>query len=201
MSSYYRQSLELYLKELDVIADNCLDIGGSAYPVSKRVKSWDVKNYKIMDNNQELGWKDDKWRDPEYTYDLNRDVKKHLSFNDKQELTETFDLIFCLEVFDYIWHPIQALENIHLLLKDGGRAVITFPFIYPVHQPVESDSLRYTEFGIQKICTAAKLKITNMIPRETPNEGLLREFYSADKMHLAKQYDHSVLGWIVEVTK
>jgi len=51
--SYFRTQLENWLKTIDVKADRVLDIGGGTLPVLKRVKSWDVGEYKIADNSLE----------------------------------------------------------------------------------------------------------------------------------------------------
>lgn len=202
MSSYYRMALENYLKELDVKEDSVLDIGGSAYSVKKRVKSWDVKNYQILDNNLEKGLKGkDDWIEPNILADLNFKI---FEINNKlQEIGEgTFDMVFCLETFDYIWNPIVALNNIRYFLKDGGKAIVSFPFLYPVHEPKESDALRFTEFGIKKLCEVTGLKIVKMTPRKTGNFDLLWQFYSADKMHPARGYEfQDTIGWICELKK
>lgn len=49
MSSYSRQQLEAWLKNIDVKAKRVLDCGGSQLPVKGRTKSWEVKTYKILD--------------------------------------------------------------------------------------------------------------------------------------------------------
>jgi SAM-dependent methyltransferase len=191
MSSYYRQALEDYLMKLDVNVNSVLDIGGSANPVKGRTKSWDVKDYKILDNESEENYiVRGIWTKPDLRYDLNSPIY----------LNEKFDLVFCLEVFDYIYDPIQALKNLRELVKPEGKIIISFPFIYPVHEPREVDCLRYTEFGIKKLMKVSRLKIEKMLPRKTGNFDTLWRFYSEDKMHPAKGYEQvSSLGWICEV--
>ncbi|CAB4151552.1 hypothetical protein UFOVP585_24 [uncultured Caudovirales phage] len=188
MSSSYRRSLEAWLKDLDVTAKVVFDIGGSQLPVNNRVKSWKVGKSYIID--MESPHKESPA--PDFPADLN------LPF----DLTIKADLIFCLEVFEYIYDPFTALVNIRdLLVNHGvvkGRAYISFPFAYPVHEPREDDSLRYTEYGIKKLCDAVGLTIINMISRRSDTDALAQA-YAIERMRPAKGYDHSIIGWIVEV--
>lgn len=172
--SWYRQQLEDWLSKLNVKADTVLDIGGAQGLVKGRVKSWDVKNYEV--------------------FDLPKDVQEDtIGF-------EVADIIFCLEVFEYLIRPLEALCNIQAALKSGSKAYITFAFVYPLHQEVELDSLRYTETGIKKLADQAGLTVTNIWYRHDKSQ-LLTMFYGADGMHPAKGYDHSVTGYIVEFKK
>lgn len=187
MSSSYRLELDKWLKTLDVKADKVLDIGGAQLPIKGRTKSWDVKEYKIAD----LETPHANSPKPDYIFDL----------NEEDELPPdgiyNYDLIFCLEVFDYVWNPVQAFDNIYDLLAANGRAFVSFPFMYPTHQPIEADALRYTEFGIKKLAASVGLKILNIIPRR-PETNAIEMLWRGERMRAAKNYDHDVTGWIVE---
>jgi SAM-dependent methyltransferase len=52
------------------------------------------------------------------------DIQQGLSFAD-----ETFDSIICIEVFLYLDQYEKAISEIHRLLKPGGRALISTPFL------------------------------------------------------------------------
>lgn len=174
--SYYRTQLEDWLKELDIKANTVLDIGGKQGNVKDRVKSWDVQEYEVLD------LPDFDIQNPPY-------------------VTPRANIIFCLEVFEYLTQPQEALNTISELLLIGGKAYITFAFIYPHHNELDMDSLRYTEPGVRRLCEAAGLRITNNWYRRD-RSGLLKAFYASDGMKMAKQYsDHDVTGFIVEVTK
>lgn len=173
--SYYRQQLENWLQQLDVKADTVFDLGGSQLPVKGRTKSWDVKNYEIYDL-------------PDYDIEL------------PQEIGEA-DIIFCLEVFEYLIFPVDAMMNIYSSLKLGGKAYITFAFVYPHHNELELDSLRYTETGVRRIAQQTGLTVTNIWHRRDKS-GLLEAMYRTDGMKMARQYyEHNTTGFIVEVTK
>lgn len=173
MSSYYRIELENFLKTLDVKATVVLDVGGKQLPVDKRTKSWDVGLYKVLDL-------------PEYNLDepFEHELKA--------------DVVFCLEVFEYLIQPVVAMKNLAGLLKSTGKIYASFPLIYPVHNEVEFDSLRYTESGIRRIAKKAGLQITHITNRRAKTNTLC-QYYSEDGMRGAKGINHSITGYIVEL--
>ena len=191
MSSSYRNSLNQWLSELDVKGNKVIDIGGSQEPVKNRINSWDVKEYFIAD----LPTPHVDSPLPDIEMDLNK-IYFVGGFQEEYHL-EQYDMVFCLEVFDYVYNPFQAFENIALLLKKGGTAWVSFPSVYPLHQPVEDDALRYFPAGIKKLAESVGLQVVQMIPRR-PETNKLTEFYAAERLRAAKGHDHNFLGWIVE---
>lgn len=182
--SFYRTQLEDWLNGLDVKAGCVFDVGGKQSHVKERVKSWSVKDYEVLDL-------------PEF--DLHDDwSKSHYSYKEKA------NVVFCLEVFEYLIDPIQALKNIEFVMKDNkvssAKAYISVPLIYPVHNEVELDSLRYTENGFKRLCAEARLQVKDVIYRKPANE-LLTSYYSTDGMKAAKGIDHRITGYIFEVIK
>lgn len=188
MSSSYRMELDKWLSGLDVKADRVIDIGGSQLPVKGRTRSWDVKDYVIADLP-------DPHADspkPMITIDLNA--------TDPLYDVKLADLVFCLEVFDYVYDPMNAFKVIADLLKPSGSAWVSFPSVYPLHQPVEDDALRFMPAGIIKLAQAAKLTIEQMIKRR-PETNLWEQFYRVERMRAAKHEDHNFTGFIVELRK
>lgn len=194
MSSSYRISLDTWLSQLEVTAEVVVDVGGSQLPVKGRTSSWNVQEYFIADLPEPH--KDSP--KPDIKMDLNEPFggnhTKGGLFNDQ------FDLVFCLEVFDYIYDPFNAFQTIYLMLKHGGTAWVTFPSFYPLHQPVEDDALRYMPGGIVKLADAVGLSVEQMIKRR-PETNLLDQFYRAERMRAAKHEDHEFTGFIVEFKK
>lgn len=190
MSSSYRMELARWLADLDVKAFLCLDIGGSQLNVKGRTKSWQVKEYIIGDLEQPHADSPA----PDVLVDLNDPIGSPRWYK------ANCDLIFCLEVFDYVYNPLAAFKNIEYLLTPGGTAWVTFPSFYPTHQPIEDDALRYMEGGIAKLAAASHLTIEEVIKRR-PETDLLEQFYRAERMRAAKHYDHNFTGWIVRFSK
>lgn len=182
--SFYRTQLEDYLSKLEVKANNVLDIGGASNPVKNRVASWDVAQYEIADNGLEDG-----------EYNIQVDLN-----NPKSPNYYFYDMIFCLEVYEYIINPIKATEYIYKSLNNEGKAIITFPFIYPLHNPKEHDYLRYTKRGVEKLLEKAGFKDWDIFPRR-PRTDTLQRYYTEDGMRAAKGEDHAVTGFIVEAYK
>ena len=200
MSSSYRNSLNEWLANLDVKADRVLDIGGSQLTMPKRVKSWDVGKYLIAD----LPEPHEDSPKPDIEMDLNEDPTPP-GYNDDYSCVveshgESFDMIFCLEVFDYVYDPMSAFKTIYMLLKEGGTAWATFPSVYPLHQPIEDDALRYMPGGIKKLAAEANLIIEEMIPRRFETDAWDRTI-RAERLRAAKHEDHNFSGWIVRFTK
>lgn len=188
--SYYRDQLEDWLSKLEVDAYRVLDIGGGANSVKGRVKSWKVKEYYILDNKQES---------MKEAVDIYGDINYPIP-QDLRNAAIANDAIFCLEVFEYIWNPVQALMNIHDLLKPGGTLYITFPFVYPIHQPVLNDYLRYTRSGIYKLLSETGFDLHTIdVQERVDRSNVLRSFYQADGMHPAKGFNHSVTGYLVSI--
>lgn len=147
-----------------------------------RTKSWDVRRYEIWDLEQPHA---DSPR-PDVICDIERDVPP------RQPIA---DIVFCLEVFDYLIEPAYALRHLSYTLKKFGFAYVSFPFVYPTHNPIEHEGLRYTENSIRRLADLAGLEVVELIPRR-PETNLLDQFYRAERMRAAKGYDHAVTGWI-----
>lgn len=173
--SYYREQLEKWLKTIDVDADRVIDVGGSANPVISRVKSFKSNEYICFD----LGKEEPKM---EYVkFDLNLPLEQLAGYDEK---SFGYDCLFCLEVFEYIWNPVEAFKNLNRLMCKDGIAYISFPAIYPVHNPVEIDYLRFTKASIEKYLAEFKFSVASITPR-VATEGVqsLSEFYSKEGMH------------------
>lgn len=196
--SKYRDQLEAYLKTLDIKADRVLDVGGAALPVKNRVRSWDVKEYHIWDNGLEE-------RDKSHIIDYGIDI--NVPWPDRRKgvhpYIKNYDIAFCLEVFEYVYNPILAVKNIYGILSTGGLLYITFPFIYPVHNPKENDYLRYTRNGAIKLLNVGGFKILNVIPRLMSPSGMTqwKQFTDCEGMHSARGVEHNELGVIIKAQK
>lgn len=189
MGSSYRNTLNNWLATLDVKADRLLDIGGSQESLKGRTRSFDVKEYIVAD----LPSPHKDSPKPDIELDVNE-------IWHKGDHRNSYDLVFCLEVMDYIWNPVTALTNIRVFLKEGGTAWVTFPSVYPLHQPIEDDALRYMPGGITKLAESVGLEIVQMIKRR-PESDLWLHFISAERLRAAKHEDHNFTGFIVQFKK
>jgi len=205
--SYSRIQLNDWLKNIDIKANKVLEVGASFNPVIKKVKSWEVKQYRTLDNNLENSCNLD------FLLDLNS-----LHFSDrygwiskkksdvqviKKVLGYQPNIIFCLEVMEYIYKPDTVLKFFHDILAPGGSLYISFHTIYSVHEPYKHDSLRYTKWGIINLLKEAGFPKWEITPRKA-TKGLkeLKGFYKKEKMWTLKNsplpYD---IGYFVKVFK
>ena len=189
MSSSFRLELNRWLASLDVRAGCVFEVGGSQERVMDKVKTWDVEKYLVFDLDHPH--KDS--TKPDVVLDLNNPI-------DVGDYENMADVVFCLEVFDYIYRPDTAFLTLAKLAKPGGEVWISFGSVYPLHQPIEDDALRYMPGGIKKLAEHSGLAITEMIPRRFETD-LFDRLYRTERMRAAKGQDHNFSGWIVRLTK
>lgn len=196
MSSYYKQQLNEWKASLDVKAEVVFDIGGAQDPIKGKTKSWDVKDYRIIDLREPHVLV----KEPDIIHDMNEDLDVNYTTN--KYIEKTADLIFMLGVMDYVINPNVAMSNIFWLLRKGGHAWVEFPFVYPIHNPVDDEGCRYSEGCIRRLAKQAGLNIEEIVyKRPKPGNNKLLEFYAEDGMRAAKGYDHNVTGYIVRFRK
>ena len=73
----------------------------------------------------------------------------------------TFDSVLCTEVLEHAREPRKLATEIGRVLKPGGYAFWTVPFVFPHHeQPY--DFHRFTRYGIEELATTAGLSIVTI---------------------------------------
>lgn len=75
---------------------------------------------------------------------------------------QQYDLIIAEQVFEHIRYPWKAARNIFEGLKPGGYALITTPFIFPIH-PTPLDCWRWTPQGMKFLLEDAGFLLENII--------------------------------------
>lgn len=65
---------------------------------------------------------------------------------------ESFDVVFCSEVFEHVFNLPELLKEINRVLKRGGKLIFTCPFAFPEHEQ-PNDFARYTSFAIADLMT------------------------------------------------
>ena len=230
MSSKPRQALESWIKSLKIKADRVLDVGGAQKPVKGRTGEWDVKEYLISD----IEFPHDNSPKPDIVFDLSKfkynwriighngialdepgcggdhpedvEIETVPDIDNSFKYCENFDVVFCLEVMEYVSDPVQAIKNLNRLLKQGGKLYISFNFSYPTHNPPGLDYFRYTRFGVIKLLEDNGFKIDKLTPRTCEmNTGYpeLMQFYSKQGMKYTKDIKgiHEETGHLCECHK
>lgn len=75
-----------------------------------------------------------------------------------------FDGLICLEVLEHVADPARVMTEIARVLKPGGRAWISMPFLYPLHD-APFDFQRFTEYGLRRDVQRAGLKVVALEKR------------------------------------
>ncbi len=187
MASYHRIQTEAWLRSIDVKVDRMLDIGGAQLPIKGRTKSWEVREYKILDLEQPH----EKNNKPDIVGDIQNAISDHENY---------FDIIFCIEVSEYWYNPVGAIEMINCILKRGGILYITFPFVYMQHKPARTDFLRYTPEGAEKLLKEAGFEILEHKFRKATS-GKLEQFYLEERMKGLPGADHEIIGSMIKAKK
>ncbi len=186
-----RIQLNQFLSKVQQPINNLLEIGPGKKNIL-RFKNINPNSYFSIDINPDSN--------PNFLVDINYDLS---NASELKGYKEYFDCIFCLECMQYIWNPVTAHKNIFSLLKNGGKAYISYHFIYPVHSPSNLDYLRYTKSGILKFSSESGFSDTKIVPRQferASNEIL--KVYKKERMQFISNSDtnkHS--GYIAILTK
>jgi SAM-dependent methyltransferase len=64
--------------------------------------------------------------------------------------SECADTIICTEVLEHLENPAACIKEIFRLLRPGGRAFVSVPFMYPVHAD-PYDFQRFTADGLRRL--------------------------------------------------
>jgi SAM-dependent methyltransferase len=73
----------------------------------------------------------------------------------------SFDSAICTAVLEHLEEPEQALRECHRVLKPGGVAVYSAPFIWPVHEKPR-DFYRYSRYGLEYLFGKAGFEIIEL---------------------------------------
>ncbi|WP_312527951.1 methyltransferase domain-containing protein [Comamonas sp.] len=76
---------------------------------------------------------------------------------------QTFTTVFCLEVLEHVPYPMQVMQELSRVLKPGGHAYISMPFLYPLHD-APYDYQRYTAYGLRRDAEGAGLEVIQIQP-------------------------------------
>lgn len=76
-------------------------------------------------------------------------------------LHESFDGVACLEVLEHVPDPRAVMSEIERVLKPAGRAWISMPFLYPLHD-LPFDFQRYTMQGLMRVAGQCGLQVVSI---------------------------------------
>ena len=74
----------------------------------------------------------------------------------------SFDCALCTAVLEHLEEPSQAIAECHRVLKKGGVALYTVPFVWNLHEEPR-DFYRYTKYGLTYLFEKNGFKIIELI--------------------------------------
>lgn len=74
-----------------------------------------------------------------------------------------FDSAICTAVLEHLEEPEQAIRECHRILKPGGIAIYTVPFIWHVHEEPR-DFYRFTNYGLKYLFEKVGFEIIEIKP-------------------------------------
>jgi SAM-dependent methyltransferase len=74
--------------------------------------------------------------------------------------SQSFDTVLCSQVFEYLHEPPKAISEIHRVLRRGGHAIISAPFLAGLHDEPH-DLFRYSPHGLKYLMTEAGFEIVD----------------------------------------
>lgn len=72
--------------------------------------------------------------------------------------SESFDTVISTQVFEHTGNPFSVAREIKKVLKTGGNAIITAPFMFPYHADPK-DNFRFSREGLEEIFNSSGFKI------------------------------------------
>lgn len=169
-----------------------LDVGGSETPYRPLFEPH-VRHYIGMDYPPALLAKQ-----PEM-WDLLYSVKhmvnlladgRHLPIRDG-----SIETVLCTEVLEHVREPSHFVDEIARVLAPGGKALITVPFIQPLHE-LPYDFYRFTPSSLELFAKGAGLEVVSIEPRgnfASANGAMLSQWLTRSVGAVKRQSDGSVI--------
>ncbi len=122
---------------------------------------------------------------------------------------DTFDSIICTEVLEHVPNLDEILNELHRVLKQNGKILISVPFIWNEHE-IPNDYLRFSRFGIKlllekkgfNILTIQKTSktihtITQLWTNEIHHVFFTRFFMLNYLINFIIVFPFNLIGWIL----
>ena len=79
--------------------------------------------------------------------------------------SESFDTVLCTQVMEHVYDFGNLAQETYRLLKKGGYAIFTIPFLWPIHAE-PNDFFRFTQYSIEEIFNKLAFEIIELRPTE-----------------------------------
>jgi len=136
-----------------------LDIGCGSQPYKNFFKSLGA-DYRGIDFKQYSKNESFTKSNPDYYFK----ESYHKNFRISNLKNKSFGMITSFQVLEHHPEPEIFFREANRLLKEGGYLIITFPFIWPLHEEPH-DYQRLTHYKIKRIAEENKFKVIKILKR------------------------------------
>ena len=88
----------------------------------------------------------------------NENIDKVCDVSNLDFLPESFDTVISTQVLEHVDNPFTVAQEIKKVLKTGGNAIITAPFMFPYHADPK-DNFRFSHEGLEEIFKSINFEI------------------------------------------
>lgn len=99
--------------------------------------------------------------DHEYTFHDKKSIDLFGTAYDVPVESATFDAAICTAVLEHLEEPEKALKECYRVLKPGGTAIYSVPFIWPIHEEPR-DFYRYSRYGLKYLFEKVGFQIVEL---------------------------------------
>jgi SAM-dependent methyltransferase len=98
---------------------------------------------------------------------------------------DRYDLVWCSQVLEHVKEPLRAIQEFRRILKPGGEAWLTAPFVHAEHE-VPWDFYRFSRYAWGYFAEAAGFEVVEIEPLEG-YYGTLGYVFSTAASHLPRE--------------
>lgn len=114
---------------------------------------------------------------------------------------ESFDSVLCTEVMEHLEEPAKALIECWRVLKPGGYAMFTSPFIWHLHEEPR-DFFRYSKHGLEYLYVNNGFDVVEIAPLNgfwaTFGQLLVYNLYSYNREPVRSTYLIPLVGIVIQ---
>jgi SAM-dependent methyltransferase len=75
--------------------------------------------------------------------------------------SESFQIILCLQLFEHLAKPNDAIKEVSRVLQKGGTLILSVPHLSRLHE-IPYDFLRYTQYGLEQLLGEGQFEIVDL---------------------------------------
>jgi SAM-dependent methyltransferase len=123
---------------------------------------------------------------------------------------DSFDTIICTQVLEHIADHLSVIKEAHRLLKKGGVAIFSVPFVYQIHE-APHDFFRFSKYGIKHLVESSEFELIECYPNGGKwatiglmlSNNLVKSYNASNivKLYYNKIYNKIVLTLINQIFK